>query len=83
MDTGERTHRDHLAKQRTHLANERTFLAYMRTAASFIVLGVALVRFLEDNLSKTLGWLSLVFGISILVYGLWRFRQRRHQIQAN
>ena len=75
------TRRDHLARHRTHLANERTLLAYLRTAASFIVLGAALIHFLEDKLGRIFGWTSLGLGLGILAIGTLRFLNRHHRIR--
>jgi len=67
--------RDWLALDRTTLANERTFLAYSRTALTLVIAGLTFVRFFGHQLFAALGYLFIVGGISVFVFGVRRFRK--------
>ncbi len=75
--------RDYYAKERTHLANERTFLSYVRTSISLIVLGVAILQFLDFATYGVFATASLVSGIAILVFGAWRYWGKRGKISTH
>jgi putative membrane protein len=73
--------RDHLAIDRTSLANERTFLAYVRTAMAFAAGGFGLIKLFETQIAiVVLGWIAIVAGSGILVYGIYRFFKIRRTI---
>lgn len=73
---------DFLARERTSLANERTFLAYVRTALSLIVLGIVLIHFSQVPSTVLMGVFASAAGITILLFGLWRFFQKRVRIET-
>ncbi len=62
--------RDWLALDRTVFANKRTFLAYARTAIALIVLGIALVKFIDHDALEFGGFLLMAFGSVIFIVGL-------------
>lgn len=81
-----------LERARDHLANERTFLAWVRTAVGVIVFGFAIGRFglalrqfaaLQGQTIRTTGlsmWFgsaSILFGVSIMLAALFRYRKTR------
>jgi putative membrane protein len=66
--------RDHLAIDRTILANERTFLAYVRTALAFLITGIGFLKFFQDWLIETLGWIFCVFSLITISIGIIRYR---------
>jgi putative membrane protein len=65
----------------TSLANERTFLMYIRTALGFFAAGAALIRFFEDSVFVTIGWVFIPVGVLFLVFGIFRFRHVRRVLQ--
>ena len=65
-----------LDKLRTILANERTLLAYIRTALALLIFGMAAIKFfLEIPIIMILGWLFIVCGIIVLIWGIFHFRE--------
>lgn len=65
-----------LDRMRTILANERTLLAYIRTALSMMIFGMAVIKFFsEQRLTLVLGWVFLVGGIILLIWGSNRCRK--------
>ncbi|MBN2227162.1 MAG: DUF202 domain-containing protein [candidate division Zixibacteria bacterium] len=62
-----------LDRVRTELANERTILAYVRTALTFLVAGLAFVRFFNHPYIEIVGWVFMPIGVVVLVVGLVRF----------
>ncbi len=62
--------RDWLALDRTVLANKRTFLAYGRTSIALVVLGLALVKFVQHDAMEIAGFCLMAFGIVTFVVGL-------------
>ena len=72
------------AAARDHLANERTFLAWFRTGAAATGLGGATPRLAGNSHAQTWAAAVLValFGVAILGYGLWRFRQTESALAA-
>jgi putative membrane protein len=65
--------RDLLAADRTILANERTLLAYIRTSLNLIVAGSSFIKFFDQIIIHTMGYLFIPFGICIGIWGLFRF----------
>ncbi len=41
------------SRARDHLTNERTYLAWLRTAATVMVLGLAVAKFVEEGNART------------------------------
>ena len=65
-----------LDKLRTILANERTLLAYVRTALALLIFGMAAIKFFPDApWIVSLGWVFMVCGITVLVWGMLHFRK--------
>lgn len=64
-----------MATERTSLANERTLLAYVRTAIALFAGGAAGIHFLNSSLVDVIGWVLIVGGVLVLLFGLRRFRQ--------
>jgi putative membrane protein len=73
--------RDVLAADRTVLANERTFLAYMRTALTLFVSGVTFIKFLDSVWLAILGWLFILLGGFVFVYGCRRYRLMHQRLE--
>ena len=67
--------RDHLALDRTKLANERTLLGYIRTSLALIVAGVTFTKIFNDVLIEIIGWVFILMGAWLLIYGIIRFRK--------
>jgi len=63
----------YFSKNRTRLSNERTLLSYLRTALAFFILGAFLIKLVPTNFFITIGIVSIIFGIVILIYGVRRF----------
>ncbi len=67
-------------KIRTHLANERTFLAWSRTGFTAIALGLAAAQLLDRHvvygvaLDKLLAASLVIFGLTLVLVGRWRYR---------
>lgn len=72
------------SRARDHLANERTFLAWLRTAATVMVLGLGVARFVEPgNLrAEIAGGILLVTGAVGLVHGALRYRRVNHELES-
>jgi len=71
--------RDHLAIDRTVMANERTFLAYLRTAFSLLVVGLTIIKFVEDL--QIVGQLLIPAGLLVIVVGVWRYKAIRDDLR--
>lgn len=75
--------RDRLAVERTHLANERTLLAYLRTALGLAAAGAGLIRFFSgDLIVPALGWLLVVAGLALTIFGVARFLTVRAALKS-
>lgn len=77
--------RDWLALDRTVLANKRTFLAYGRTAIALVVLGVALVKFVQHQALEIAGFSLMAFGTVTFIVGLreyWTNQNRFRRLLA-
>lgn len=72
--------RDHLAVDRTTFASERTLLAYTRTAFTVIITGLSLIKFFTLLFALLCGWIFIIFGVVILVWGGIRFLKFRNNI---
>jgi putative membrane protein len=72
--------RDHLAIDRTTLANERSFLAYTRTALTMVITGLSLIKFFDSFWSQISGWVFIVLGVLIGVFGAIRYLRFRKNI---
>jgi putative membrane protein len=73
--------RDVLARRRTSMANERTLLAYIRTSLALLGLGVFLIKYEATDLSLALGLIMTFFAMSVLVFGIIRYRYHVDQIK--
>jgi putative membrane protein len=73
--------RDRLARERTNLAIERTFLAYVRTALAFIVVGIPAVVMFESRLILMLGVASIVLGLVVAVFSVYRYANVKRLLQ--
>lgn len=61
---------------RTSLANERTLLAYIRTALAMFVFGMGAIKFFTDVLFIVyLGWIFIICGILLSLWGAYQFRR--------
>lgn len=75
--------RDRLARDRTFLANERTFLSYIRTSIMLFATGLTLVKlFPVSFLHLVLAGIIVSFAFSILILGVFRFRNMKKDIQS-
>jgi len=87
-----------LNRARDHLANERTFLAWLRTGIATIVFGFAIGRFsialrefmklqgyqsVTPGFSTSLGIISAVGGVMLILAGLNRYRKTRVQLDSD
>ena len=74
--------RTSLSKRRTILSNERTLLSYIRTAFTVFLFGVAVMKLFELNKIATyIGISSIVFGVAILIFGLFSSVNRSRRIR--
>lgn len=74
--------RTDLAIERTKLANERTLLAYIRTALTFFAGAAALIEvFSKSRKLEITAYIAIVFGIVLLVCGIYRFYQSKKAIK--
>lgn len=64
--------RDKLALDRTILANERTFLSYIRTMLAVMAVGATIIHFSDDQGIKSIGVITIMIGIAILLVGIKR-----------
>ncbi len=64
--------RNTLALDRTVLANERTYQAWIRTGLSFLVSGLAVVKFLEGMMPL---WILLILAIFLILFSTAAFIQ--------
>jgi inner membrane protein YidH len=67
--------RDWLALDRTVLANERTFLAFSRTGLTLIIAGLAFVKFFGHIVYIAFGYVFIVSGICVFIFGVVRYRR--------
>lgn len=74
LDTKDLILRDHLAIDRTELSNENTLLAYIRTSLTILIAGVSLLKFFDLFILDITGWVFVVAGIAVFVFGLYRFK---------
>lgn len=72
--------RDTLAVHRTALANERTLLSYIRTALTLFVAGITFIKFFENPLIISVGWLLLPVSVVVMVKGVISFRNMDRRI---
>ncbi|MFN2400002.1 MAG: YidH family protein [Gemmatimonadaceae bacterium] len=70
-----------LALERTHLANERTFAAWLRTGLSVAAAGIAVSHFLPRT-DHTLGAIFVIAGVSLIIFGAWRFTRTQQELSA-
>lgn len=69
--------RDFLAVDRTILSNQNTFLAYIRTALTFFVGGLTFIKFFDQPIIETVGWMFLPIGVLTFIVGLLRYNRLR------
>jgi putative membrane protein len=69
--------RDYLAIDRTVLSNQNTFLAYVRTALTLFVAGVTFIRFFDNNIVESVGWVFVPVGIATFIIGAIRYNKIR------
>lgn len=75
--------RDFLAVDRTILSNQNTFLAYIRTALTLFVVGLTFIKFFDQKIIETIGWLFIPVGVLTFFVGFLRYnRLRRALAQA-
>ncbi|WP_373081598.1 DUF202 domain-containing protein [Zhongshania sp.] len=80
---GDSSTRDKLALERTRLANERTFLAYVRTGLALLGAAAVLFQFFTElNANIAIAWVLVIFGLVVLVVGLFRFNSVRAELNA-
>ena len=74
--------REHLALDRTILANERTFLGYIRTSLTLFVVGVTFIKFFNILFLAIMGWIFILVGILIFIFGLIKYVRTKNQINS-
>jgi putative membrane protein len=75
---------DPATRTRDLLANERTYLAWLRTAATVMVLGLAIAKFLEGSGAREIAAGSILVAVGALgvFEGARRYRVVMRQIEA-
>jgi len=73
--------RDFLAMERTRLSNERTYLTYIRTGLYFLLGAGAMLRLIEFQEIRWLGWASLAISVIMFLVGTFRFILLRRQMR--
>ena len=75
---------DRSSRARDHLANERTYLAWLRTAATVMVLGLAVTKFVEPGDAKTdvAGAILVAVGGVGIVEGALRYRRVNRELEG-
>ncbi len=73
--------RDFLAMERTRLSNERTFLTYIRTGLYFLLGAGAMLKLVEFQEVRWLGWASLAIAVVLFILGIFRFVLLRRQMR--
>ncbi len=74
--------RDELALERTRLANERTLLSYARTSLAAGAGGFGLLQFVSTPAALIVGWILIVAGSALLLWGLSRFATVKARIES-
>ena len=71
------------SRARDHLANERTYLAWLRTAATVMVLGLAVAKFVEPSNARTIaaGAILVIVGAAGLVEAGVRYRRVNRELE--
>jgi len=66
------------------MANERTYLAWVRTAATVMVLGLGVAKFVEHSQARSIvaGALLVAVGGVGLVFGAIRYRAVAREIES-
>ena len=72
------------SRARDHLANERTFLAWLRTAATVMVLGLGVAKFVEPGSARAeiAGGILLATGAVGIVHGAVRYRRVNRELES-
>ncbi len=71
-----------LSKERTMLSNERTLLSYTRTALASFVLGVVMLRVLNDStIDRYIGMIAIIVGFLFLIIGSIKYQKRKLMIK--
>ena len=72
------------SRARDHLANERTFLAWLRTAATVMVLGLGVAKFIEPGNARAeiAGGILLATGAAGLIQGAIRYRRVNRELES-
>lgn len=73
--------RDFLAMERTRLSNERTYLTYIRTGLYFLLGAGAMLKLVEFEQIRWLGWISLGISFVLFIVGTFRFILLRRQMR--
>jgi putative membrane protein len=73
--------RDFLAMERTRLSNERTYLTYIRTGLYFLLGAGAMLKLVEFEELRWLGWTSLGVSSVLFIVGTFRFILLRRQMR--
>jgi len=69
--------RDYLAIDRTILSNQNTFLAYIRTALTLFVAGLTFIKFFDQAIIETVGWVFIPLGVTTFIIGTIRYNRIR------
>jgi len=64
---------DFLALDRTKLANERTYLGYIRTFISLLAAGIGLIRFVDIEIVKYIGFVLCFTSPLFFIVGNYKY----------
>ncbi|HCO66315.1 MAG TPA: DUF202 domain-containing protein [Dysgonomonas sp.] len=74
--------RDFLALERTRMANERTLFSYIRTSLYLLTVGVGIFEIKAIEHLAALGWLCLVSGGILFLFGLYKYIMFKKQLKT-
>jgi len=73
--------RDTLAIERTELSNERTFYACIRTGLTLFVVGITMLKLLEDPFFKQIAWLFIAASFVFIFIGFFHYLSNEKAIK--
>ena len=67
---------------RTIMANDRTPLAFLRTSLAFCAAGIGLIKYLHHPVFDVIGWISVILGGILFIWGVHRYRHVKKILRA-